>query len=257
MKKRNNFTLVEMLTVVAIIGILAGLVIPTVIIAKNRGQVTQAKTDISSIMTALKQVKTDYSRILASAGSDYYAGGQKANLVEFECGTSGHSHSVCQFPTLASDYKEIKDGKTDTYDALIAELSVPKNKVFRDLSNEKKRQCFNKRKKVYLDPKNGFDPTADYTTAANKEKLYRDPWGNPYTIYINPASGSEIGIPKTKSPYGNYNITTVNDVAIYSWGPNGINDGGCNVELDTCISDISGNGSDNHKNHDDIASWNL
>ena len=254
MKRRhNNFTLVEMLTVIAIIGILAGLVIPTVIIAKNRGQVTQAKTDISSIMTALKQVKTDYSRILIKDGSNYYAGDQEINSVEFKCGTSGHSHSVCQFPTLKDNLEEIKDGKTNSYDALIAELSVPKNKTL--LANDiNKKHLFNRRKKVYLDPKNGFDPTAEYTTDANKEKLYRDPWGNPYTIYINPTSGSEIGIPGTKSPDGNYNLTTVNDIAIYSWGPNGTNDCGCNVELESCIK--SGD-SDNHKNHDDIASWNL
>ena len=79
MKRRhNNFTLVEMLTVIAIIGILAGLVIPTVIIAKIRGQVTQAKTDISSIMTALKQVKTDYNRILLTDGG--INGSHKASI---------------------------------------------------------------------------------------------------------------------------------------------------------------------------------
>ena len=40
MKKQiKNFTLVEMLTVVAIISILAALVIPTVIIAQNKGRV--------------------------------------------------------------------------------------------------------------------------------------------------------------------------------------------------------------------------
>lgn len=238
MKKRNNFTLVEMLTVVAIIGILAGLVIPTVIIAKNRGQVTQAKTDISNIMTALKQVKTDYSRMLIKEGSDYYTGGVKADTETFSCsGEHSGSHTVAKLTG-------------DSYDALIAELSVPKNKTLRDLTAAKKRQCTNKRKKVYLDPKNGFDPTADYTTAANKEKLYRDPWGNAYIVYIGVETAHELKMEANSS-------VVAGDVAIYSYGPNGTDDGGCNVELDSCISNVSGNGSDNHKNHDDIASWNL
>ena len=51
MKKYNrHFTLVEMLTVVAIIGILAGLIIPTVVISQKKGRVTQAKTDISILV---------------------------------------------------------------------------------------------------------------------------------------------------------------------------------------------------------------
>ena len=36
----------------------------------------------------------------------------------------------------------------------------------------------------------------------------------------------------------------------YSLGPNGKDDGGCNVDLNTCIS------SGDHKLHDDIATWN-
>ena len=214
MKKRNNFTLVEMLTVVAIIGILAGLVIPTVIIAKNRGQVTQAKTDISSIMTALKQVKTDYGRILLSKG---------------EINTDDIKASV------ASDIATIKD---TAFDGFIAELSAPKNSGLTQTASSR----INKRKKVYLDPKNGFDPTKKYNE--QKESLYRDPWGSPYIVYVKMKNTSELAIPGTTK-------TIPSDVAIYSWGPNGTDDGGCNVELDTCIS------SGNHKNHDDIASWNL
>ena len=224
MKKNiKRFTLVEMLTVVAIIGILAGIIIPTVIIAQNRGRETQAKTDISSIMTAIKQVKTDYNgKILA--GSDY--------TINKEI-KAGESSGICT----------INGNKTDTF---IAELSVPKNSAL----DQTPKTRINKRRKTYLTPKSQFDPTKDYNTAANKEALYRDPWGNQLTIHIKVKDIDDgLIIPGTTK-------TIATDVAIYSCGPNGDDDNGCNSALDACIHSSESSKS-KHKNHDDIASWNL
>ena len=228
-----------MLGVVAIISILAALIIPTVIIAQNKGRITQAKSDISSISTALKQLKSDYNRILVKSGTDYYAGGvaaissgDKQQVQTFSCevGHSSKNHTAVRV-----------DG--DLYDALIAELSAPKNsKLPSDLS-----QRTNKRKKVYLDPKNGFDPATDYNTDANKEVLWRDPWGTPYVIFVGVDTDHAL---KMK----NNSKTLAAGLAVYSFGPNGADDNGCNVELDTCQKSATGA---NHKQCDDIASWNM
>ena len=235
MKKTiRRFTLVEMLTVVAIIGILAGLIIPTVIIAQNRGRETQAKSDISSIMTALKQLKSDYNRCLAKSGSNYYAGGVSASSTSsFNCNighSSTQSHTVVRV-----------DG--NLYDALITELSAPKNGGLTNTMAER----VNKRKKTYLDPKNGFDPTANYNTTANLENLWRDPWGAPYVIYIGVDADHQMNMPDCTTPIAA-------GIAAYSFGPNGTDDHGCNAALDSCTYSSD---SSNHKNHDDIASWNL
>ena len=219
-KLSRRFTLVEMLTVVAIISILAALVIPTVIIVQNRGRVTQAKSDISSIMTAMKQLNSDYSRILLKGGG--INGSSKASL---------------------SDSNKLATISGDTYDAFIAEISVPKNGKLSTTASTR----INKRKKVYLDPKTGFDPTKNYDDAANAEKLWLDPWGSRYKIYVKLAETSELAVPDT-------NKTIASEMAVYSFGPNAEDDNGCNVELDACIKNGD---SDNHKNHDDIASWNL
>lgn len=214
MKKQfKRFTLVEMLTVVAIISILAALVIPTVIIAQNRGRVTQAKSDIASIITAMKQLKSDYNRILPSDGT--INGSTKASVSSKIATVSG-----------------------DAYDTFIAEISAPKTS---GLGTDAKKRI-NKRKKVYLDPQSGFDPTK--SVSDNKEHLWRDPWGSAYTVYVKLEETNQLAIPGTSK-------TIASDMAVYSFGPNGEDDKGCNVELDTCIS------SGNHKNHDDIASWNL
>ena len=238
MKKYNrNFTLVEMLTVVAIIAILAGIIIPTVIIAQNRGRITQAKTDISSIMTALKQVKTDYNRLLIKDGSNYYAGNVQASTETFTCSgghTGSNTHTVAKMTG-------------DAYNALIAELSAPKNSNLPAPGNTNFARCFNKRRKTYLDPKNGFNPAESYASTANLEKLWRDPWGSPYAVYLGVETSHEMKISGCSS-------VIPGDIAIYSFGPNGTDDKGCSSELNACINSSD---STNHKLHDDISSWNL
>lgn len=233
MKKcARRFTLVEMLTVIAIISILAGLVIPTVIIAQRRGRETEAKSDIAAIVAALRKLDADYGKILKKDGSDYKIGG-KACDVDSTCKylkTNGQTDNSGKLADI---------GVGDVYDALVAELSAPNNKNLSSVS-------VNSRKRVYLDPKKGFDPSADYDAAANKQHLWRDPWGNPYRVYIKVSGDEFIALPGTSK-----NIPS--KIAVYSYGPNGGDDKGCNNALDSCIV----TGSESHKQHDDIASWDL
>ena len=212
-KSFRRFTLVEMLTVIAIISILAGLVIPIVIISRQRGRETQAKSDIAAIVSAIKKLDADYSKMLYKDGTNYKIGGKDVDV--------------------SSDIATI-DG--EVYDAMIAELSAPKAK---DVS-----VSVNKRKRSYLEPKKGFDPTKTYSD--QKDTLWRDPWGKPYKVYVKVTRDGELELPGCKD-----DKTIAADVAVYSFGANGTDDKGCNVELDECIS------SGTHKNHDDIASWNL
>jgi prepilin-type N-terminal cleavage/methylation domain-containing protein len=213
-KYRHNFTLTEVLTVIAIIGILEAITTPVVIMSRDRGRVAQAQGDITAIVTALKQMDSDYHRVLDKNGK---IGGKSVSA------TSGVAKV---------------DG--DAYDAMIAELSAPKSGGL--------TVSVNKRKKIYLDPRKEFDPSKDYnkvdadSNIDNKAALYRDPWGNPYVVYIKVARDDSLAIPDTsKTIPGNF--------AAYSFGPNGTDDKGCNADLENCIS------SGTHRDHDDIASW--
>src|SRR5438552_3035429 len=56
------FTLVELLTVIAIIAILMGLLFPAIGIVKEQARKVQAKTDITNIVAAVKQYYTEYGK---------------------------------------------------------------------------------------------------------------------------------------------------------------------------------------------------
>ena len=210
-KYRHNFTLTEVLTVIAIIGILAAITTPVVIMSRDRGRVAQAQGDITAITTALKQLEADYHKVI---------------------GTGNKFGNTDTGITVTSEVATVTG---NGYNAMIAELSAPKNTGL--------TVSVNKRKKIYLDPKKEFDPSAAYTgqTAA----LYRDPWGNPYVVYIKVTRDEQLAIPGTsKTIPGNF--------AAYSFGANGEDDKGCNADLENCIK--TGDTS-NHRDHDDIASW--
>ena len=204
--KKQHFSLVELLVVIGIIVLLAGLMIPAVMSSKTKGQITEAKADMAAIKMALTAVERDYKTILRRNSSFDVHGGQ--------CAVNATHTTYNSMPIYMVRY----DGTSSNvaaYNALIRELTVP-----REITNNSHKN-FNFRNIKYLDPREDYNPS-DAST------LWRDPWGNPYTILINTNSADMVYL-----TYNNNNVQTPPDnrdgnnmilrgkVFVYSWGPNG------------------------------------
>ena len=65
-RRQRGFTLIELMVVLAIIGVLAALIVPNVIGRADDARVTAARTDVGNLMQALKLYKLDNQRFPSS-----------------------------------------------------------------------------------------------------------------------------------------------------------------------------------------------
>ncbi|MCQ2377786.1 MAG: type II secretion system GspH family protein [Victivallaceae bacterium] len=206
--KKSSFTLVELLVVIGIILVLAGLLIPAVSGVQKQGRITQAKSDMSTISMALAAFASDNGGkyLGASTGSGSRSSYQWGNV------SVAPQNGTVKFNAANAPW-------------VIWELSNP------DDTNSVKN---NKRKIRYL------DPSPDYDGGKPGANNWLDPWGTAYVILFRAPGNDFMNVHASGTTHNLYA-----DVALYSCGPDGTDNNGCNVE------------TDNHgvNTADDVATW--
>lgn len=177
--RKNTFTLIEMLVVIAIIGLLAGIAIPMVGRSREKARETQAAAGANTINMALRQFKMIYQKFPGIAVTDPVGGDDAAG---------------------ANSFASLSD-----YDKIIFALSgvLP--------GGEKDNDEFiklNKKKTSFLD----LPP--EYMKA---DGFYANPWGRRYYIVYGSAGATTLEFKRPKD--GALTADTIkigSDVAVFS-----------------------------------------
>ena len=191
--KHRFFTLVELLTVIAVIAILAGIAVPVVVGMQSKGKETSARADMNAIKLALTQFKADYSIFPVAQPSP---AADTLLRAKFKTDDSGDKY---------------KDSENDS---MIAELTTfntaPKSGTTEPES--KTSFTYNGKKRKYLDaPAKPVTPVAG--GSAGFMKL--DPWGRRYNIALDTNYDKKLVLSTDFLPEAE---TIVGDIAIYSYG---------------------------------------
>lgn len=210
---KKQFTLIEMLAVIAIIAILAGLLLPAINGARQKARETQALADINAIKTAIISANNTYGKMFEPS---LFSGVDKGQSTT-DCAVvriGGVKTKELAAEPASDDYKNYKN-----YMLELMAVSSAYN-------------TFNTREVAFL----SMPSSLDLTKLNNKdsyEKLMIDPWGNQYIILMvdyensTPAGRRRPAVKNVESVDGTQK-TLNGDLFIYSLGKDGAEGGDTN-----------------------------
>jgi len=155
----NAFTLIELLVVIAIIAILIGLLFPAFSAVQNQAKRTQAKNDLTQIVTAVNAYYTEYGQYPLGITAETTYGGPTTNETLF---------------------RELRGCTAATGSCPGAATS-------------------NARQIVFISPpdvKNAASPRSGIGTTTGTGQ-YFDPWGNNYVVRIDGDYNNQVANPYT------------------------------------------------------------
>ena len=197
--KHRFFTLVELLTVIAVIAILAGIAVPVVVSMQSKGKETSARADMNAIKMALTQFKADYSifPVTGASGDTLYHAGYDSAVDDQDIDTM-ISHLTLISPSPKGGSGSDKDNPVDYTSTL------------------------NKKKRKYLDaPAKPVEAKFAAGTSPVRGFMKLDPWGRRYNIAMDTNYDKKLALTEkflSLSNEATVKETIVGDVAIYSFG---------------------------------------
>ena len=177
-RPRAGFTLVELLTVIAIIAILAAMLLPVLSAARTHAQRVKAHLEAVDIATAIEKYDSDYGRFPVSSA------------VQAAAGTNDFTYGwVFNTPTASFQVETYNGSGTILSNAEVIGILMDVTNyangqpVLANMNHQK-----NPQRTIFLNAKgSGYDPAVPGPAEAGVDVtgVYRDPWGNPYVISLD------------------------------------------------------------------------
>lgn len=162
----RGFTLVELLVVIAIIGILAGLLLPTLSRVREKAKIAQAKIEMQAIISAINGYYSQHNAM------PFPHSGVRTNDFTLGDGTNIPPYGA-NGPTLGSPFNDLKSN------AEIVAILINRG-LTSDLKTIVARR--NPQQTVFLNARMTQELTS---SGIGPDGIYRDPWGSPYVISLD------------------------------------------------------------------------
>jgi len=178
-----GFTLTELLTVIAIIAVLAALLMPALSAAKTHAKIAQAKLEISQISTAIISYDSTYGRFPVSPQAQATAAlyQTKNQNPDFTYGGIPDSNPNPSFPVIGTFYRgqgSVPATNAEVIAILMNITNFPNTTTPTINTNSWK----NPQQTIFLSAKMSGDTSSP---GVGTDLVYRDPWGNPYVITMD------------------------------------------------------------------------
>lgn len=182
-RHRAGFTLVELLTVIAIIGILAAMLMPVLASAKKHALIMRARTEVNDLATDIQAYDQAYGKFPVSQAAQAAAGQLYDGIPDF---TYGGTFQTPSGPMALGT--PLVGGGVLTNNEVVAILMDITNYPTTGSPTANTNHVKNPQMTKFLNAKmSGWNPGTAGTalSGVGNDLVYRDPWGNPYIISMD------------------------------------------------------------------------
>lgn len=245
-RNRQGFTLIELMVVIAIIAILAGLLLPVLGGMKTKAKVQIAKIDLTTLAGAINNYQEEYV-LWPTSKAAVQCAGQNPNSGDFTFGNTDASGAVllpgspviaCYPPVPMSHYNNNSEVMGILMDLEQFANGTPTANVGH--ARNPKRHAFLTLKLAPTTTSPGF----------GQDGIFRDPWGNPYLISLDMNFNNETfdGFYAHLRKKKGITPELPQTVLVWSFGPDGKVDPDWNTGMDAAGRGLGAN-------KDNILSW--